>query len=94
MRREKAQEEDLRRGPYPREGAWLRCEGLQEAHSEYGGLNGVKWLVGVGVLYFLEALVAIFWPHNDKTLLGQGARALRIAGSMVVIAVGVGFLEG
>lgn len=36
-------------------------------------------VTGIGVLYIIEALVSILWPHNDKSVLAQSTRLGRIA---------------
>lgn len=45
-------------------------------------------LVVLGVLAIAEAVLAMSWKTNDRTVKAQVARGLRIAGGIVLVVMG------
>ena len=43
---------------------------------------------GVGII--TEAIVAIFWKYNDKSLIGIVARIYRIVTGLYIVVIGIG----
>jgi len=46
-------------------------------------------LVVVGIYIILEAIIAIIWPYNDKTILGAMARGARLVAGGLIVAIGI-----
>jgi len=46
-------------------------------------------LAMLGILAIMEAVIAMLWKTNDRTLKAQLARSARIVGGMYLVAVGM-----
>jgi hypothetical protein len=43
---------------------------------------------GIGII--VEAITAIFWKYNDKSVIGIVARIYRIVTGVVILVIGIG----
>ena len=48
-----------------------------------------KVLTVLGVLAIAEAVLAMLWKTNDRTVKAQVARGLRVVGGVVLVVMGV-----
>jgi uncharacterized protein YjeT (DUF2065 family) len=50
-------------------------------------------LIAIGIGIVTEAIIAIFWKYNDKSIWGITARILRIVAGICVVVIGIGLVN-